>query len=137
MARILEDVVPGEGARPRPVRRRCWEDCLLKNEGRAPVPTHPVEHPQERCGNDGGETGGERRGCTTQRPEDRYHQQSFPAAEPVSRKGYQESSHCPAREARSDDVSDLLRVEPEFGEVNPEENTDQSRRECAQKCRDV
>lgn len=110
---------------------------IPNDERGPPVPSHPVEHPEERRGKDRGEGGCCGRREAAHRSEQRDTPQRSLAAESVPRKRDEERRAGPTGQTGADNVSDLRRVEPELGEIDPEEDTDKPCGECAQKRRDV
>ena len=128
MPGVLQQIVPGERARPLGVGRGRRQDRLLEHELRAPVAADTVHAADERREDDEPRPRRDARekGPCGARERQRDEQPAFP--EPRARDRRDERRDRGSRETGAEDDAGLRRVEPARGEVEPEQHAEEPRR---------
>ena len=105
---VEREVVPRQHPRAPVLARRAGKDRLIERGGSAAVAAHPVEHPEERDGDQRHQAGRprERDGHEAERGEDCQRDERPAPADPVGQDALRERGRRRARKARADENAD-------------------------------
>ena len=131
MPRVLQDVVGGEKGGPPLVGGGLGQCGLLQDEGRPSIPSHAVQHPEERAE---GEREGSRHqgdGQGARSPQHRQADQEASPAQAVSAERGEEAGQRGPREAGRNHQPKRGGNDAQPGEVEPEQDGHEPRRRRA------
>jgi hypothetical protein len=132
VAGVLDDVVPGEGARPLGAAHGRGQDRLVDDERRASISAHSVDHSDERGREDDGEGRGAEDDESARRAEQGQHHERAAAAKPIPGQRDDERRRGGSEKPGTDHGARLSGIEPTPAEVDADEHAHHAGRERAQ-----
>jgi hypothetical protein len=131
VAHVLGDGVPRDHRGPAVVGRRARERGLLEHERGSSVAAHPVQHPDERGGDERDRVLAHRERGRPDRRRERQHHEEAPPADPVAQDRRDRGRERRPDQARGDHGAQRDRVHPAPGQPATEQHPDEARRDGA------